>query len=1441
MHDMMPGTALGDETTWEPIRLVPPDPWTGHLSFAFWLVKALRPASFVELGTHSGNSYFAFCQAMAAAAPTGRAYAVDTWTGDEHAGRYGEDVYADVVAFNRHHFAQFSTLIRSTFDEARGYFADDSVDLLHIDGMHSYDAVRHDYEAWHSALSSRAVVLFHDINVRERDFGVWRFWAEISRQYPAFAFDHSNGLGVLGVGRDLPAAVQDLFALDPLAAGAFRSRIAARGEAFQRQVEIMALRERVAAAQASAARAHDAAQAREGALAWHAELLASQRDVIAAKQAMIAAFGNVAASRAQAIELRDRVILSRDELAAQLLQEVRHERRLAAEERQARAELQAGYAEMQARYEAAIQRSNADRAGQADIIAALTRSTSWKVTKPLRRATQLLRPGAGAPLDAALPPAPPPPAIPVAAIPVQAASEPQPDVTAPTELKQTVRTALRVRLAAFLCGPAPLCLPRSDTPDVSIVLVLFNQAELTFACLEAIVQTLAGVRFSAEVVIADNASTDATAALLAKLEGAVVLRNAVNLHFLRAANLAARQARGRTLLLLNNDAQLLPGSLASALQTLQSDASIGAVGGRIILHDGTLQEAGSIVWQDGACSGYARGENPASPGAMVQRDVDYCSGAFLLTRMEHWRSLGGFDEAFAPAYYEETDYCVRLWQRGLRVVYDPDAAVLHYEFGSSTATGEALRLQAANRALFQARHADWLAGQFPPSPANVLAARSGRSGRPRILVLDDRVPKPELGAGYPRANLLLHELVEAGADVTLFPMNRHAEDWPGVRRVLDKRIELLIHADRTELQPYLLARQGHFDAILVCRPPNMRSFLDAVGPERAMLAGAKIIYDAEALFAGRELLRRAMDGNPVSDLERHEIVADEVVLTRLADTVISVSPPEQATLEDYGARDVRLLGYAVADMPVGTSWSERKDVAFLGAIPYDNTPNADAVRWFAQDILPPLREELGDPALRLTLVGQVDAKSVLALDEGQVHRTGVAPDVAAALAGTRVFVVPTRFAAGIPLKALQAAALGLPMVVTGLIASQLGWRDGVEVLVADDASAFAQAVARLYRDRPLWERLRQSALDRARQDASPQRFRKTVREIVERVPIVHRRAEQAPPLPRPPPFSVEPNTSRPAQADWAAAVPFGFPPDAAMPQVGVICHLYHPHIAAELRFYLQNIPQADLFLSTDTEPKAAQLRTAFAGFDRGEVTIRVLPNRGRDIAPKLVGFADMHARYGLVLHLHSKTSAHAGFLEPWRSYLFETLLGSPQIVRSVADAFARLPDLGMVAAQHYEGVRRWLGWNGNFEAAASLAGRMGLPLSNRRALDFPSGSMFWARPAALQPLLGLALRFEDFPEEGAQLDHTPAHAIERLFFYACEQSGHTWFKVASPVLMHEDTTVTELATPAALSQFVAERGVMLTGPGPIATCEQPAPMQTRVAPGLAQRLAARPL
>ena len=198
-----------------PVRLVWPPSWAGHLPFAFWLVEALRPHLLVELGTHTGLSYSAFAQAVQIVDLDTACYAVDTWQGDSHAGLYEEEIFGEWSTFHDDHFGAFSRLVRSTFDDALAQFADHSIDLLHIDGLHTYEAVRHDFESWLPKVSDRGVVLLHDIEVRERDFGAWRYWEEIRDRYPSFTFPHSHGLGVLAVGQKRTADIEWLTTLEP--------------------------------------------------------------------------------------------------------------------------------------------------------------------------------------------------------------------------------------------------------------------------------------------------------------------------------------------------------------------------------------------------------------------------------------------------------------------------------------------------------------------------------------------------------------------------------------------------------------------------------------------------------------------------------------------------------------------------------------------------------------------------------------------------------------------------------------------------------------------------------------------------------------------------------------------------------------------------------------------------------------------------------------------------------------------------------------------------------------------------------------------------------------------------------------------------------------------------------------------------------------------------
>ena len=185
--------------------------WIEHVPFAFWLVDVLRPSTIVELGTHNGVSYSSMCQAVKSLGVPTRCFAVDTWKGDEHAGYYPEKIYRDFASFHDQRYSAFSRLVRSTFDEALPYFEDRSIDLLHIDGLHSYEAIRHDFESWLPKLTSNAVVIFHDTNVRERGFGVFRFWSEISTGKEHFTFLHGHGLGVLGLGSNYPEPLRLLF------------------------------------------------------------------------------------------------------------------------------------------------------------------------------------------------------------------------------------------------------------------------------------------------------------------------------------------------------------------------------------------------------------------------------------------------------------------------------------------------------------------------------------------------------------------------------------------------------------------------------------------------------------------------------------------------------------------------------------------------------------------------------------------------------------------------------------------------------------------------------------------------------------------------------------------------------------------------------------------------------------------------------------------------------------------------------------------------------------------------------------------------------------------------------------------------------------------------------------------------------------------------------
>ncbi len=642
-------------------------------------------------------------------------------------------------------------------------------------------------------------------------------------------------------------------------------------------------------------------------------------------------------------------------------------------------------------------------------------------------------------------------------------------------LREAATRLARVRLDELLASGRLLVFAAPELPRVSVLLVLYNRAELTLACLESLAR-IEGPGF--ELIVVDNRSSDRTPELLERLRGAVVLANDDNAGFLRAVNQAAAEARGELLLLLNNDAELLPSSLEAAVERLESEPGAGAVGGRVVGIDGRLEEAGSIVWRDATTGGYGRGADPASGAYLFPREVDYCSGVFLLTRRRDFERLGGFDPRYAPAYYEESDYCFRLRAAGLKTFYEPRSVVLHHGSASLPDETRVSKLLADHRSIFAERHREALAQACPAAPGNLFAASDRRRFRGRVLVLDDHVPLESLGGGSPRAQEILHTLCGLGYFVTFFATNPTRLD---VAAALDElpepNLELIHHLGRPKLADFWRARRGAYEAMIVSRRHNFQCLLDDGFDPRA--EGVRLIYDAESVAARRREQQVALLGAG-APAESAVGLEEELALARRANEVWAVSADEARLLGSSG-RPVAVVAHGERATPGRRAFAARRGILFVGRLEEAWNPNVDGLAWYLEEVHPRLVERLGDGA-RISVVGRVGD---VELPEPEGARfLGRVDDLAPLYDRHRVFVAPTRFAAGIPKKVTSAAAHGVPVVATSLLARQLGWRDGVEIADGgdNDPERFAERLVELYGDAGLWRTLRENALERVRRE-----------------------------------------------------------------------------------------------------------------------------------------------------------------------------------------------------------------------------------------------------------------------------------------------------------------------------------------------------------------------
>lgn len=635
----------------------------------------------------------------------------------------------------------------------------------------------------------------------------------------------------------------------------------------------------------------------------------------------------------------------------------------------------------------------------------------------------------------------------------------------------------RRELEVFLDSDTTLPCTTSSTPTISILLVLFNRAELTLSCLQSII---AHCKVPYELLIIDNASSDATPELLAKIEGARIFRNTENLGFLQACNQGFEYAKGKYVLLLNNDAQILKGTIGAAYRTLLSDHTIGAVGGKIVLLDGTLQEAGSIIWNDGSCAGYGRGEDPNDPKFMFRREVDFCSGAFLLTPLEVAQQLNGFDTIYSPAYYEETDYCMRLREHGYKVMYEPRAEIIHFEFASSENSDRAIQLQRTNRIKFVERHKERLSEQMPPHPKYLLPASLRRGGDAlRILYIDDMIPHADRGAGFPRSNEIVNQIDTLGHFVTLLPLNFPArEAWDIVYRDISPTIECAFEIGREGIQEFLDNRISFYDTLWISRPHNME-FLAPILPDiRRMNTAIRVIYDSEAVYSHRDLIYAQLHEITDTYEEIEQQIEAELSLGHLADCIITVNSYEAQQFRTYGVEDISILDTSFDISPSEARFEERTGLLFVGNLDQDDSPNVDSIRWFVEEVYPMLTDKF--KGLPLTLIGSNRSNIIqrLARRYPFINLLGKVDRLDPYFESHRVFIAPTRFAAGSPAKVILAASQGLPVVATSMIVEQSEMQADISIMDGgeNDPGAFASAIEDMMTHKEKWQMIRSEAL-----------------------------------------------------------------------------------------------------------------------------------------------------------------------------------------------------------------------------------------------------------------------------------------------------------------------------------------------------------------------------
>ncbi len=600
-----------------------------------------------------------------------------------------------------------------------------------------------------------------------------------------------------------------------------------------------------------------------------------------------------------------------------------------------------------------------------------------------------------------------------------------------------------------------------EKPMVSIIIPVYNQFGYTYNCLRSISEHSGDIPY--EVIVADDCSTDQVKELETVVHGITVIHNEKNLRFLLNCNNAAKRARGEYILFLNNDTQVQPEWLEPLVDIFESREDVGMVGSKLVYPDGHLQEAGGILWKDGSAWNYGNMKNPEDPEYSYLKEADYVSGAAIMIRASIWEAIGGFDERFIPAYYEDTDLAFEVRKHGYKVMMHPASVVVHFEGmsnGKDTSTGlKAYQVQ--NQKKFYEKWEAVLEEEHFPNGQSVYLAKDRGQTRKQILVVDHYVPNYDRDAGGRCTYMYLKMFLKMGFKVTFIGDN-FAKPEPYTSMLNALGVEILYgNFYYNNWQSWLEENLHYFDYIYLQRPHISIKYMDLVKE----YARGKVFYFAHDLHHVRLYRDYLLNGDKKALEDSEYWKKIELELFDKADVGHVVGSYEQGVIQkefpDKPIRNIPLYIYDEFPEKLEKDFARRNDILYVGG--FGHPPNVDAVLWFAKEVFPKIVAAY--PDIVWHIVGGKATDEIRSLACRNIVLEGFVSDeeLEALYRKCRLAVVPLRYGAGVKGKVVEASYYQIPMVTTSIGGEGL---DGAmhSFVVEDDAGKMAQRIVELYTD-----------------------------------------------------------------------------------------------------------------------------------------------------------------------------------------------------------------------------------------------------------------------------------------------------------------------------------------------------------------------------------------